>query len=666
MPKHILPHDSLTPSEKLLVLGIKCTLPAIGLVVVGALMLSPWVVGGVLAILIGLDVRARRRLPRPPSGVHGTAHFASHDELGAAGLTGRTDGLIMGIVPYQPSRDRVPEVFRILNTRMHSINRLRSLLVRLVLSWGTPIHSAIRCLVRIPSSDQKAHTAVFLPTGVGKTFRLIIPNLRTCNENAVVYDPSGQTVLETAEYRRKHFGHEIRVIDPFGVCGGRYTDRLNPLDLVSPNDPACFEYCNHLAHALVIEKDEAHHDPFWHAGTVSATAFLLHTIMLMGVEGMRNLVSLGELLSAEQFQSLGKSYSEHPDTALRRRAKQLLNYQGKTLQSLLACLTAEHGWMDTPAFADILSASTFSVRSLYQRKMTIYVVVPGHRAVESQPFVRTLLTTLLFAGFEAGADLRRPPVRYFLDEAATLGQLDLLMTLWTQGRKYSLRSVNFFQNVAQVAEVTGSPEKIQTFRANMTGGELLKAHDYATAKEISDWIGNTTVRTESTSWQEGANGGWSNSDGIHPSNGRSGGWSNGSTTTISETGVLAIRPEEVLQLGPREAIFVAPGVPPVRLNILDGTDVQRFASSEASARNLKGYLIRVRFRALGFLLLAPSCFALGLGMTLAAQKLWSGQKEPVPQVEQVEWFVEQQEPGPGRSRQQIPSRHSKFHGHRSK
>ncbi len=370
--------------------------------------------------------------------------------------------------------------------------------------------------------------------------------------------------------------------------------------------------------------------------------------MLLGGERYRSLLSVGELIGAEKFRELAESVMDHPDAALRRRAQQLLNFRGKTLDSLLACMATAHGWMDSPAFAEALSGSTFSARSLFERRMTVYIVVPGHRAIESQPFVRTLLTAIIFAAFEAGADIHRPPVRFYLDEAATLGKLDLLMTLYTQGRKFGLRSVSFFQSVAQVAEITGSPDKVQTFRANM-GGELFKAKDFQTAKEVSDWIGQTTVQAVSTSWQQGTNSGWSNSKGSQASNSRSGGWSESTSTTVSETGVSLIRPEEILQLREREALFVSAGGPPIKLNILDADDVRRCGDGTMMACQ-RTYLHRVRWRAAILLVLmalpgtAAGWAVLGMGIERLARPRPIASQEDAPSLRRVPVQRSQQRP----------------------
>lgn len=628
MSKQFLRPDRLAYSERVLWIGTNLVALGLCMIALGGFLCFPWPFFIIGTIVLWCKMRSRRFRIAPPSGIHGTARFASSRDLAAAGMTGNEEGLMLGSVTTTSSPiEKHPAGLIPFRWRRHP-SEIRVMCEEAVFKKGRRQRRVLANLVRLPCSDAYSHVGCYLHTGAGKTWGIVIPNLLTNPENAVVYDPSGETVRETAEHRRR-MGHDVRIIDPFGVSGVRETDRFNILDLIGPTDPGCFDYARHLAHALVIEKPESKQDPFWHSGTVSATEFLLHGLLLQESEEYRSLISLGEVLVAERFQDIAKTYSNHRDTALRRRAQQMGNFRGKTLDSLLACLTSEHAWMDSPAFADALSGSTFSVRSLFERKMTLYIVIPGHRALESQPFVRTLLSAVLFAGFEKGADIHRPPVRMYLDEAATLGRLELLNALYTQGRKFGLRSINFFQSIGQVMEIMGTPEKVQTFRGNMAA-ELFKAKDLETAKQVSEWIGQTTVHATSMSWQDGTNGGWSNSQGTQPSVSNSGGWSESTSRTFNETGVALIRPEEILQLRQREAILVSAGMPPVKLNILGAADVEKCRNGNVQNADERDYLRRVRWEAAKRLLIAgPLSLVFGFALVVTGLDEWSRQSMPV-------------------------------------
>jgi type IV secretion system protein VirD4 len=66
-------------------------------------------------------------------------------------------------------------------------------------------------LVRLP---QGIHTAVFAPTGAGKSASLVIPFLLTCEDSCVVMDFKGELAKATADARER-MGHEIVILDPW-------------------------------------------------------------------------------------------------------------------------------------------------------------------------------------------------------------------------------------------------------------------------------------------------------------------------------------------------------------------------------------------------------------------------------------------------------------------
>ena len=80
------------------------------------------------------------------------------------------------------------------------------------------------------------HTAVFAPTGVGKGVSCVIPFLLTSSESAVVVDFKGENFQLTAEHRRKAFGHQIVVLDPFKLVT-QTPDTFNPLDFIDKDSP---------------------------------------------------------------------------------------------------------------------------------------------------------------------------------------------------------------------------------------------------------------------------------------------------------------------------------------------------------------------------------------------------------------------------------------------
>ena len=80
-----------------------------------------------------------------------------------------------------------------------------------------------------PAPDD-GHIITVAPTGAGKGRSAIIPNLLRYQGPVIVVDPKGENCRVTARARRA-MGHDVRIIDPFGLVTDK-TDQLNPLDVL--------------------------------------------------------------------------------------------------------------------------------------------------------------------------------------------------------------------------------------------------------------------------------------------------------------------------------------------------------------------------------------------------------------------------------------------------
>ena len=161
-----------------------------------------------LGIPIVILAIARRRRPAVYT-AHGTARWASLSDLEYAGMVGARRGPILG---------------RVANSTKTSIRKAQDDLFSFRVSSKEACEQffdSIRFfqrksrsseLVRLPNA---VHTAVFAPTGVGKGVSCVIPFLLTSRESTVVVDFKGENFQLTAEHRRKVFGHQIAVLDPF-------------------------------------------------------------------------------------------------------------------------------------------------------------------------------------------------------------------------------------------------------------------------------------------------------------------------------------------------------------------------------------------------------------------------------------------------------------------
>jgi len=109
--------------------------------------------------------------------------------------------------------------------------------------------------------DGDGHLITFAPTGAGKGVSCIIPALLAWDGPAIVIDPKGEAYAVTAA-RRRAFGHDVHVFDPFGVTGCADKASLNPLDLITTGSPTAADDAAVIAR-LVTQGHYFKHDPYW-------------------------------------------------------------------------------------------------------------------------------------------------------------------------------------------------------------------------------------------------------------------------------------------------------------------------------------------------------------------------------------------------------------------
>ena len=150
-------------------------------------------------------------------------------------------------------------------------------------------------LVRLPNA---VHTAVFAPTGVGKGVSCVIPFLQTSSESAVVVDFKGENFQLTAEHRRKEFGHQIVVLDPFKLAT-QAPDTFNALDFIENDSPTALDECRDLAEALVIRTGQEK-DPHWVDSAEAWISALIALVVRYGEPNDRSLQTVRVLLRSRR------------------------------------------------------------------------------------------------------------------------------------------------------------------------------------------------------------------------------------------------------------------------------------------------------------------------------------------------------------------------------
>ena len=521
-----------------------------------------WVVGGIavvsfvcppIGVVLLVGVLWKQVKPTPQSSdKHGSARFATVRDLLNAGCLFQHVGVFLGRAVGTTAFSlwfRMRVLFGL------PVKRSATAMQVVSTAWKKPKS----LIVRVP--DQMPHTAIFGASGSGKSSCFAMPMLlgNGAQHSLVVLDPKGELARQSARHRESVFGHQIVVIDPFGVADCGYEpQRFNPLDCFRHDESKVIDESRRLANALVVTTGKET-DKFWSDSSISVVTAILAFLMTEAKEGA-SLNHLRDITSDPNMVEKVLKMMLQSDKAygmLRRLAGEVSGLEGKTRASVFSVTNSNLSFLDSVAVANTLGESTFDPNVLIHDKATVYLCLPVDRLQEMASLQRVILSTLINLIFAAGEDSERR-VHFLLDEAASLGAMPALYNSVQFGRSYGIRSTYLFQSSSQVERCF--PESQRSDFMSTVSKVYAGSDDLETAKSVSEMMGNTTIF--SATEQSGVNDGHTGSTGIHDQT-SSKNWGSSNSVSYAEQSRSLMTPAEVLTLPRHLAIALLPGLPPV-------------------------------------------------------------------------------------------------------
>ncbi len=529
--------------------------------------------------LVGLGyvlwrVRAARRRWEP-DGSYGTARFADERDIRHQGLTGGR-GLILG--RYSLPAQGLLILPRLLGLLLESwrsgsrqaVYRLLSLTSR---SWWTREEQGK--LLRAPDA---INTLIVSAAGGGKSTGFAIPNLLQYPGSALVLDIKGELWLATAEFRRKTFGHAVYRFDPWEMLGpGGH--RLNPLHLLLNDPRTAADDARALAEALVIRTGMEHERHFDDSAQNLIQAFLLFAAAFLDVQD-RSIRAVAEMIADQEFYQHALDKMCQTDAfhgALRLLGGQLRTWIDREFASIHSSAHRHLSFLQSHLMATALSGqSDLDPMELFERPVTVYVVIPPQYLRSHAAYVRTILVTFLRRCFHHGAQ-RNTTVHFFLDEVGNLGTgMETLLMALTAGRGYGIRTMWMIQSLSQLFEMYPG-EKGSTALSQFDYRVFFAVRDLPTAEYVSKCAGVTTIKIGQESDSVGIS---------RPP------WGTPGHTSVSHsysTNVVAIprpliTPDEVLTMPTGTALVFPPGGHPVPVELCYSFKDPAFCPTELTSR----------------------------------------------------------------------------------
>ncbi len=332
------------------------------------------------------------------------------------------------------------------------------------------------------------HLVTVAPTGAGKGRGAIIPNLLRYDGPAIVVDPKGENYHVTAR-ARADMGHEVCVIDPFGLVTDE-TDQLNPLDVLERATVELESESRALA-CLLAGQSLSLKEPFWDIWGRAVLSGVIAYVAQTQDDGERHFGRVRELVKNDDVvYNLAKALDEAPELEGLAQVEiaAFLQLTDVTRSGVLATVQSYTDVVNCGPAQRTLSRTTIDLDAIADgAPMTVYLVIPPDKLASHGALMRLWIGALLKTILTRSVRPQRDTL-FLVDECAQLGPMEELRVAMTLLRGYGLKVWAFFQDLSQLRRLY--PSDWQTIVNNAAVFQAFGVTNHVMAKEVSDMLGD--------------------------------------------------------------------------------------------------------------------------------------------------------------------------------
>lgn len=432
---------------------------------------APWVVGkfqepfetgsviiGVSALICTIGMMALFYRPNPSS--HGSAKWASKEELKNAGLAVRLENLSGPIYA----------------------------------KFGSPKGRG-----EFITSHDIPHSLICAPTGSGKGVGIVIPTLLTYGGSVICLDLKGENYDKTARARQR-LGDQIFRFSPLDV--NKQSHRFNPLDgLTDIASERRFTEARRIAESFIVMSGDN-----VQGFLISAKEIFAASVLVVVDDENPTISAVYDLLSlGGDFNRMFERLANETDIPESKSIYQrMAGIADRTLSAYMSVLF-DGGlglWRDGLVRA-ATETSDFSLSELRRTPASIYIVVAPNDLSVLAPVIRLIFQQAVATLQTAEPEEDEPfPVLFLLDEFPQLGRMDSLSKAISTIRSYGGRIMIVAQSLSNLRGAYGN-DGAQNFLANCRLQLFMAPADSETPDYVSKAIGNFTRKSRSKSWTMG-------------------------------------------------------------------------------------------------------------------------------------------------------------------
>jgi|SRR5687768_3072417 len=449
--------------------------------------------GAVLAMLVAaLIVGLKSRSSRKHEGIHGTAQFASPEQVDETGLLNAGEGVYCG--GYDDPRTGRTQYLR---------------------------------------HNGPEHLCVIAPTGSGKGVGVVVPTLLSWAGSAFILDRKGENHPITAGWRQKCANNVVLRFDPAepGVSCS-----WNPLGEIRFGTRYQVSDAQNIALMVIDDDGKGVQGNHWRAAAYELlTGVIMHALYKSASVGRypclhdcaNMLTGVGDFAAPERqaafddgdirplrglFEEMRNVSLDDTDAAereaqltIRSAGTRFNNTSPKELTSIISTANNALSLYRDPIVGENTSRSDFKIIDLvnHEKPVSLYFVTTPRNADRMKPLMRLLLTQIVMGlSDRMEYDAGRAKTGYkhhlllMLDEFPTLGRLEVFESALAFIRGYGIKAYIIVQDVQQLYKAYSTYENIIS---NCHIQIAYAPNKWETAEWLSRMTGQTTVIKEQIS-----------------------------------------------------------------------------------------------------------------------------------------------------------------------
>lgn len=387
--------------------------------------------------------------------------------------------------------------------------------------------------------NAKTHIAVVAPTRSGKGVGIIIPTLLNWLGSVFVLDMKGENYAFTAGFRQKVLGQKILKFRPYSFDGSISYNPLAEIEIASVNE---VKGAKILADILTDPGENKKRDHWDNSASSLFVGLILYVLYKANNEG--RMGSFGDIVdfltdtskplddawqdlmvvpitkNREYIENWKKIYTKqqmrgipdgvHPIVA--RTAAEMLNKDPRERASIVSSVMAKLSLFKDPIIRKNTTNVDFRIKDFrikdlmdYDVPVSFYVVVESQDMDSLAPLLRILITQMLGVlapemDFENEKDPHKHRLLLMLDEFPAFGTIPLLEKALAYIAGYGMKAVIIAQALNQIRKNYGDKNSVFDNCAT-TVFYAPTPLDSETPKQISELLGDTTIKVKNKSWK---------------------------------------------------------------------------------------------------------------------------------------------------------------------